>query len=146
MTNSEKNHEDSRLNFDADAQQPSPIAAPDFPIKLAVASKDGISINEHFGHAKQFHIYQLTPGHCALLETREVAHYCLGQNSDPTAMVNILETIKDCYAVFVAKIGDGPTGKLQAIGVRAVSDYAYQAVADSLLEYTQLQAASEIAS
>ncbi|MDD2722839.1 MAG: NifB/NifX family molybdenum-iron cluster-binding protein [Methylovulum sp.] len=108
-----------------------------FPIKLAVASKEGLAISEHFGHAKQFRIYESTPDYCRLLETREVAHYCLGQHSDQSAMAGILESIKDCHAVFVAKIGDGPTEKLKAVGVRAVSRYGYEAIEASLLDYMQ---------
>lgn len=115
----------------------------EFPIKLAVASKEGMAISEHFGHAKQFRIYQASPDSCHLQETREVAHYCLGQHSDQTAMIDILETIKDCHAVFVAKIGDGPTEKLKAVGVRAVSRYAYEAIEDSLLDYVHRVAAGE---
>lgn len=114
-----------------------------FPIKLAVASKEGISISQHFGHAKQFHIYEARPEQYLLLETREVAHYCLGNSSSESAMVGILEAIKDCHAVFVAKIGDGPTEKLAAIGVRAVSRYAYEAIGDSLLDYVRSAAAGE---
>lgn len=114
-----------------------------FPIKLAVASKEGLAISEHFGHAKQFRIYEVAPETCTLLEIREVAHYCLGQHSDQTAMAVILEAIKDCYAVFVAKIGDGPTEKLNAIGVHAVSRYAYEAIEDSLLDYVSRVAADE---
>lgn len=114
-----------------------------FPIKLAVASKDNISINEHFGHATKFGIYSVTADHCELLETREVAHYCLGQHSDQSAMSGILEAIKDCHAVFVARIGDGPTEKVHAIGVRAVSEYAYAAVEESLLDYAWRTAAGE---
>jgi predicted Fe-Mo cluster-binding NifX family protein len=96
--------------------------------KLAVASKKGLAISEHFGHAKQFWIYAVTPQRCELLEKREVEHYCLGNHSSKTAMAKILETIKDCKAVFVAKIGDGPIEKLAAIGVQAVADYAYEAI------------------
>ena len=105
--------------------------------QLAVATKDGISINEHFGHAKQFWIYAATADTCRLLEKREVEHYCLGNHSSKTAMAKILETIKDCEAVFVAKIGDGPIEKLAAIGVQAVADYAYEAIEDSLLDYVR---------
>lgn len=115
----------------------------EFPVKLAVASKEGMAISEHFGHAKRFSIYEAAPDRCGLLETREVAHYCLGQHSDQTAMAGILETIKDCHAVFVAKIGDGPTEKLKAVGVLAVSRYAYEAIEDSLLDYTRRLAAGE---
>lgn len=108
-----------------------------FPVKLAVASKEGLAISEHFGHAKQFRIYETVPERCEFLEIREVSHYCLGQHGDQSAMAGILETIKDCHAVFVAKIGDGPTEKLNAIGVDAVADYAYEAIEASLLDYVR---------
>jgi hypothetical protein len=58
-------------------------------------------------------------------------------------MVGILEAIKDCHAVFVANIGDGPTEKLAAIGVRSVSHYAYEAIEDSLLDYVRRTADGE---
>lgn len=106
-----------------------------FPLLLAVASKEGLAISEHFGHAKQFRIYAAFPNRCQFLETRQVAHYCLGQHTDQSAMAGILEAIKDCHAVFVAKIGDGPAEKLNKIGVRAVGQYAYQAIEASLLDY-----------
>jgi predicted Fe-Mo cluster-binding NifX family protein len=114
-----------------------------FPLKLAVASKDGIAISEHFGHAKQFSIYIVSPDTCDFQEIREVAHYCLGQHSDESAMGGILEAIRDCHAVFVARIGDGPTDKVHAIGVRAVSEYAYAAIEESLLDYARRTAAGE---
>jgi hypothetical protein len=66
-----------------------------------------------------------------------VSHYCLGGSSDKSAMVQILDTIEDCDAVFVAKIGDGPTEKLAARGVTAVSDYAWEDIEPSLMNYAQ---------
>ena len=111
------------------------VNTPTFPLKLAVASKEGRAISEHFGHAKQFWIYAVSPEACQLLEKREVEHYCLGNHSSKTAMGKILETIKDCQAVFVAKIGDGPLEKLAAIGVASVTDYAYEGIEESLCAY-----------
>ena len=107
------------------------------PVKLAVASKDGVSISEHFGHAKRFWIYHVGEDSCELMEQREVEHYCLGNSSSQSAMSKILQTINDCYAVFVAKIGDGPTEKLAKIGVKSVSYYAYEAIDESLVDYVQ---------
>lgn len=115
-----------------------------FPLRLAVASKENISISEHFGHAKVFRIYEVTPSECAFVETREVAHYCLGHRADASAMAGILESIKDCSAVFVARIGDGPSEKLAAIGVLAVTAYAHEAIEDSLLDYASRLAAGEV--
>ncbi|GAB2191260.1 hypothetical protein MAH1_28680 [Sessilibacter sp. MAH1] len=108
-------------------------------MKVAVASKDGISINLHFGHAKNFIIYDITDGQLQQIDNREVDHYCHGQHGDQSAMQKILHTIKDCQAVFVAKVGDGPAEKLANIGVTAVDNYAYEAVEESLIDYWQKQ-------
>jgi predicted Fe-Mo cluster-binding NifX family protein len=105
------------------------------PIRVAVATREGAAVSEHFGHAKAFHIYELSADQCRLLEQRQVSHYCLGGSSDKTALAEILEAIKDCDAVFVAKIGDGPTEKLAARGISAVADYAWEAIEASLMDY-----------
>lgn len=55
-----------------------------------------------------------------------------GHSGDQTAMHKIHKTIADCDAVFVAKVGDGPTAKLAAIGVEAVSEYAWEYITDSI--------------
>ena len=107
-------------------------------IKIAVASKDGISINLHFGHATHFVIYQVDDSGCQQLDSREVSNYCLGEHADADAMTQIMHTISDCQAIMVAKIGDGPTQKLKAIGIEATGDYAYQAIEESLLDYAKL--------
>jgi hypothetical protein len=52
-------------------------------------------------------------------------------------MTRILQTIDDCEAVLVAKIGDGPADKLAAIGVQAVSDYPWSPVEEALLAYVR---------
>lgn len=108
-------------------------------LRFAIASKEGKAISEHFGHAKSFMIYELKDGAISFLENREVEHYCLGQTSSKTAMAGILEAVKDCHSVFVAKIGDGPTEKLQAIGVEAVSEHAWEEIDSALNSYAQAQ-------
>lgn len=115
----------------------------ELPVTLAVASQEGKAISEHFGHAKRFWIYHVTADACQLLEQREVEHYCHGNTSNQSAMAGILEAIKDCQAVFVAKIGDGPIEKLRAIGVQAVSNYAWEAIDESLLDYVRRRQAGE---
>lgn len=104
-------------------------------MRVAVATKEGLAVSEHFGHTRAFHIYELAAGGCRLLEQRQVLHYCLGGSSDKTAMADILDTIQDCQAVFVAKIGDGPTDKLAARGITAVSDYAWEEIEPALRDY-----------
>lgn len=102
---------------------------------VAVASKSGIAIDEHFGHARAFRIYRLDENSCHFEESREVDHYCHGQTGDQTAMQKILRTIADCQAVFVAKVGDGPVEKLAARGIKAISDYPWEEIEPVLKEY-----------
>ncbi|MDO6681701.1 NifB/NifX family molybdenum-iron cluster-binding protein [Oceanobacter sp. 5_MG-2023] len=103
--------------------------------RVAVASKDDISINQHFGHARHFIIYQLSQAGIERQEQRDVGLYCHGHSADHAAMADILTTIKDCDAVLVARVGDGPADKLRAVGVEPVSDYAYLGIEESLHEY-----------
>lgn len=105
--------------------------------QVAVASQEGVAISEHFGHAKRFFIYEIDSDGVRLLEQRDVRHYCLGGSSDKSAMAEILDTIADCSAVFVAKCGDGPTEKLAARGITAVSDYAWEEIEPSLMDYVK---------
>jgi predicted Fe-Mo cluster-binding NifX family protein len=109
----------------------------EFPVKVAVATKEGKAVSEHFGHAKRFAIYEVTPESVRLLEEREVERYCLGGDGNASAMPGILAAIHDCQAVLVAKIGNGPTEKLRAIGVAAVSDYAWEPIDEALLTYAR---------
>ena len=105
--------------------------------RVAVASKDGVSINLHFGHASEFWIYQQNGQDWELLERREVDHYCHGHTGDQSAMQKNLHTISDCSAVFVAKIGDGPVEKLRAKGIESVDDFAYLGIEESLKDYSK---------
>jgi predicted Fe-Mo cluster-binding NifX family protein len=103
--------------------------------RAAVASGEGRGISQHFGHARAFMIFDVTPDQVVFVESRNVDHYCHGQTGDQSAMARILITIADCQAVFVAKVGDGPRGKLAAIGVEAVDQYAWEEIEPSLLDY-----------
>ncbi|WP_372799154.1 NifB/NifX family molybdenum-iron cluster-binding protein [Pontiella sp.] len=107
------------------------------PIRAAVATKDGISINLHFGHAKTFWIYELHGDQFTLLEKRDVDHYCRGGSGDASAMQKILQSLTDCRWVFVARIGDGPIAKLNAIGVEPVDEFAHLGIDEALQAYAR---------
>lgn len=106
-------------------------------MRLAVASQEGNAISEHFGHAKRFWVYEVTAETCRLVAQREVEHYCLGNAANQGALSGIMEAIKDCQAVFVARIGDSPAEKLRAMGVEPVANYAWEAINDSLRDYVR---------
>lgn len=86
---------------------------------LAVATSDGITVNEHFGHAKFFNIYKLEKDDHELLEVRDAVAACqhaLGH--DTTRFDKIIELLSDCDAILVNKIGEGAAAYLISRGVR----------------------------
>ena len=111
------------------------VVAVQTSIKVAVASKEGHAISQHFVHAFEYWIYDVSPTRCRLLEKRSVEQYCHMGQVWGSAMSKILHTIKDCDAVFVARIGESATDKLRACGVEPVSCYAFEAIEPSLRDY-----------
>jgi len=87
------------------------------PIRFAVASKTGINVDQHFGHASQFYIYDFEDGDAKFIEKREVTKYCAGiedcDDSNRDKIDNIIKTIEDCSGVLALRIGDVPKLKLQ---------------------------------
>jgi len=105
------------------------------PVLVGVASKGDNQINEHFGHADAFHIYEVSTNGVNFVETRLVEHYCQGGYGDEDKREAILRALADCKACFVARVGDGPRAKLAGAGIEAVSDYPYGAIEESVLTW-----------
>ncbi len=87
-------------------QQPSAVW-----IKVAVASRSGIMVDQHFGQADEFLIYETDANMTRYLERRGVKRYCQGSEAcddhdDRTARV--IETLSDCDAVLSLRIGQTP--------------------------------------
>lgn len=104
---------------------------------VAVASKDRLQINEHFGHAEAFAIYRLADSGATFVEVRQVEHYCQGGYGDEDKREVILRALADCQALFVARVGDGPKSRLLAAGIQPVDDYPFGPVEASLQDWYQ---------
>ncbi|MGB3513725.1 MAG: nitrogenase cofactor biosynthesis protein NifB [Microcoleaceae cyanobacterium] len=92
-------------------------------ILLAVASKGNGLVNQHFGHAKEFMIYEVDGVTARFIAHRKIDHYCLGGYSEEGSLDNIIKAISDCKAVLVSKIGDGPKEKILDAGLEVVEAY-----------------------
>ncbi len=92
-------------------------------ILVAVASKGGGLVNQHFGHAKEFMIYEVDAMEAKFVSHRKVADYCQGGYGEEAMLKGIIETISDCTAVLAAKIGPCPQKKLKAAGLKVVEAY-----------------------
>lgn len=113
----------------------------DLKIQVAVATKGSGRINQHFGHAAEFQIYEVSSAGAKFIGHRKVDHYCMGGCSEEEAMPSILQSLAGCTAVLVAKIGRCPRRDLQQAGIDAVEEYAHEYIEASALKYFERHAA-----
>lgn len=88
--------------------------------KVAIASNDGITVNQHFGTASKFYIYEADETKFKHIDIRENIPYCIGNVHDVQGVNNTVSLLSDCKYVLVSKIGLGPALALQDKGVEAV--------------------------
>ncbi len=87
--------------------------------RVAVASNDGKIINQHFGHAKQFLIFDIDDkGNFEFIELRENVPSCSGGKHSSGSMESTIELIKDVDIVLVSQIGPGASQSLISNGIQ----------------------------
>lgn len=90
--------------------------------RIAVVSKDSIHVDDHFGMAESFLIYDMAES-MTFVEKRETEKLSVGDPDHPfdaDKFKRVYETIKDCSKVYITKIGDGPAKRLMALGLEPV--------------------------
>jgi nitrogen fixation protein NifB len=107
----------------------------DIQVLVAVATKGSGRINEHFGHAKEFQIYELSTAGAKFVGHRRVDLYCQGGFGEEDSLDTIIRAINDCVAVFVAKIGGCPKDTLKAAGIEPVDNYAHEFIEQAAIAY-----------
>jgi MoaA/NifB/PqqE/SkfB family radical SAM enzyme len=93
---------------------------------FAVASKSGINVDLHFGHAKEFYIYEYSDGDIRYLEKRDVEKYCSGNaycGEQEDKFAKILGTLSDCNGVIAMRIGDSPKRRMEDKGILSWSAF-----------------------
>lgn len=85
-------------------------------IKVAIASTDGKVINQHFGHAEKFHIVEIGEEEYSYRETREVASCCNDGTHEMSSFEKVAETLQDCKAILVSRIGPGALAYMETKG------------------------------
>lgn len=105
------------------ATSPAPIAR---RIRIAVASKTGGIVDQHFGQTDQFFIYESDGREAKFVETRSVSRYCKGMDDcgeKAGRMDGILAAVQDCEGVVALRIGASPLEKLQTRGISVFTRY-----------------------
>jgi len=95
--------------------------------KIAVTSKYGKLVDQHFGHATELLIYEGRGRTFKLLETRKTSQYCLGINECGSAESQkdaAMKAISDCDAVLTMRIGYNGQKRLADQGIMSV-EYCY---------------------
>jgi nitrogen fixation protein NifB len=107
----------------------------DISIMIAVATKGGGRINEHFGHAKEFQIYEVSAAGSKFVGHRRVDNYCQGGYAEEDSLETVVRAINDCQAVFVARIGGCPREGLKRAGIEPVDRFALEYIEQSAIAY-----------
>lgn len=107
-------------------------------VKLAVASKSGMIVDQHFGQVSELYIYEYTNNNLVFKEKRTITKYCSGSENceEQDKIISIINTIADCDGVIAMRIGEAPKQKLAAKGIRVYTTYdrIEQAVEKAALE------------
>jgi predicted Fe-Mo cluster-binding NifX family protein len=106
---------------------------------IAVASKDGREINQHFGHAERFLIYDVDSADARLVDEKKVERYCTYDQDHPQRahlMKAIADALSGCSAVVCAQIGQGPQMELETLGID--SFVADGAIKPTLMELAKI--------
>jgi nitrogen fixation protein NifB len=101
--------------------------------RVAVATKGDGLVNQHFGHAREFLVYDVDREGARLVGHRKVVQYCVGGDGEDDVLTLVLRALADCHAVLVAKVGRCPRSQLAAGGIEPVTDHAFQPIEPALL-------------
>ncbi len=105
------------------------------PVLMAVATSGGGVINQHFGHAREFLIYEASINDVRFIGHRKVDLYCSGGDTcgdAETALQKTIRVLDGCEAVLCAKIGYEPWGQLEAAGIQPNGEYAMEPIEEAV--------------
>ena len=118
------------------------------PLLFAVSSHGGVLVDQHFGHATDFYIYEARGSEVRFVERRGVGKYCDntpgcdGKGGGKQMKIEeIYRAIEDCASVITMRIGDAPRQKLAEKGIMAITGFGCieEAVQDAAAEYNANQ-------
>ncbi|SKA24551.1 nitrogenase cofactor biosynthesis protein NifB [Consotaella salsifontis] len=110
------------------------VAADTPPMLAAVCTRGGGRINQHFGHAKEFQLFEVDAKGVRFITHRRADNYCIGGEGIEDRLDAVIETLAGVPIILCAKIGDCPCASLAAAGIEAIDAYAHDYIETSLLD------------
>jgi nitrogen fixation protein NifB len=93
-----------------------PALPPEIRPYVAVATMEGVLVNQHLGEANLFQIYERKGDEYLLVEERPAPKVSGGLQR----WTSLARALNDCRAVLVSGVGETPRGILEKAGVRPV--------------------------
>jgi nitrogen fixation protein NifB len=119
------------------------------PVLMAVATRGGGTINQHFGHAKEFMVYEASADGVRFIGHRKTELYCTGGDTcgeAETALSGIIRSLVGCEVVLCSKIGHEPWGALEAAGIAPNGEHAMEPIETAVAAvYREMAAAGKLA-
>jgi len=104
-------------------------------ILIAVATKGSGRINQHFGHAKEFQVYEVSTTGAKFVGHRRVDNYCQGGFGEEESLETVIRAINDCVGVFISRIGNCPREGLLKAGIEPIDRFALEYIEQSAITY-----------
>ena len=114
-------------------------------MKVAFATTDGISVNEHFGRAGMFVIYELNSSGHSFLEIRRFSEgrdtavegtKGMGMIHDQQ-VENKVDRISDCKIIYLTEIGGPSAARLARKGIMPVKVKEPVSIEESVLKLSE---------
>jgi len=106
------------------------------PLQVAVATKGGGRINQHFGHATEFQIYEVDHAGVRFVGHRKLDDsYCQSGFGEDASLSSLVITLEGVDAVLCAKIGECPKDELDAAGIKASDAYAFEFIETAVADF-----------
>ncbi len=109
------------------------------PVLMAVATTGGSVINQHFGHAREFLVYEANDMDVRFIGHRKTDLYCTGAATCPedeirgeSVLDRTLTALAGCEVVLCAKIGYEPWGRLEAAGIQPNGEHAMEPIEEAV--------------
>ena len=88
---------------------------------VGVASKGGGRINEHFGHAREFHVFEVSSSGVRLIGQRKVPNYCQGGWGNDDSIDAIVDLMRGVTAFCARKLATAQGPRLPKRALRCAT-------------------------
>jgi nitrogen fixation protein NifB len=118
------------------------------PVLMAVATLGQGLVNVHFGHAKEFLIYEASPEGVRFISHRKADQYCGGDSTcgdGESVLQQTVRALAGCEAVLCSKIGYEPWDLLEAAGIIPNGEHAMEPIEEAVMAvYMEMAAAGKL--